>query len=138
MSSPGTPGTPDPQSLDQITRATGLGAFVVGGVSQGGGSQWGQQVDASNVTGMALGGMPDLLGGGITDIPSALVKLGEFLLTLPLEVLQMLAQFIPGVDSSMFGDVATAVDTILNAILIDPFSAFMSLVQALIKPFTDL
>jgi hypothetical protein len=123
------PVTPNPQSLDQITKATGLGAFIIGGSTQGGGTQWGQTVDGSTVASMTMGGLPNILSGGLADIPMAIEKITELLLTLPLEVLQAMQQIIPGAIPEQFIDVATSVETIMSAIATPVFTLFDTFTQ---------
>ncbi|GAB4701004.1 hypothetical protein MOKP118_45140 [Mycobacterium avium subsp. hominissuis] len=74
----------------------------------------------------------------ITDIPEALSRLADYLRTLPLEALQLFQGFIPGAAADAFNTVESAVETIVNAILVDPLGSIRTVITQIIEIFQGL
>lgn len=137
--------SPDPKSLDPITKATGLGAFVIGGVSQGGGAQWGQGINESFVQGLyQLSPLNPL---------NMLEVLGEALAKLPLEALQQFQALFPDLSGVNWTDAESVINGILSQVVPKPimqsitdfenwvtttFQPLLTLVNAMLGPFGSL
>lgn len=108
------------QSADQVygnqpdlTGLVGLGAFQMGG----GSTKYGQNVTDAFVQTL-IHGPAVVLAQGFTSIEHFMEELANYLKTLPIEALRLFQAFIPGAVSSAFNTVASAVETIINALSI--------------------
>lgn len=121
-------------NIPDLASLVGLGAFKVGG---GGSTNWGQGVTEDFVQSLIKG--PAIsLPTSISDVPAAIVKLGEYLATLPLEALQLFEGFIPGSVAEDFANVTTAVSTIVNGLLVDPLGTIVTVLNQIIEIFQGL
>lgn len=106
-----TPNQPIPQTLETLL---GFGAFQLGG----GVFRYGQTL-TEDITRSLIAGAGTALTGAFTTIEEFIQHLGAYLLTLPLEALQWMRQFIPGSVLSDFDTITGAVDTIIAALHLD-------------------
>lgn len=120
-------------NVPDLASLVGLGAFQVGSADQ----NFGQNVTESFVKSL-IGGPALSLPTSISDVPSALVHLAEYLTSLPLEALQWFQSLIPGSTSDDFTDITTAVSTIINAIMVDPLGTLISAFNQIIDIFSGL
>lgn len=109
----------------------GLGAFQVGNADQNFGQNVTEAFVKSLIQGPAVG-----LPTSISDVAGALSHLGDYLKTLPLEALQLFQGLIPGSVIDDFNTVENAVETIVNAILIDPLGSIRTVITQIIDIFS--
>lgn len=120
-------------NIPDLRSLVGLGAFQVGNADQNYGQNVTEAFVRSLIQGPAIG-----LPTSITDIPEALSRLADYLLTLPLEALQLFQGFIPGAAADAFNTVESAVETIVNAILVDPLGSIRTVITQIIEIFQGL
>lgn len=121
------PSPGDPQ-LGTLSDMLGVGAFEIGGSGTAFGQDLGDDLIGSIIRGPGVS-----IPTSLSDIPSALANLADFLLTLPLEALQMMKDFIPGAEDSEFLDSATAVATIMAQLAGAPIMASIEALAKLIE-----
>ena len=103
--------TPNQSPGSELEKAIGIGAFQLGG----GTYNYGQDLTEAVAKTLILGPAGSIMSG-IDDIATAIHRVAQYLLTLPLETLQYLEEFIPGTTAEDFETVNKAVDTIMGAL----------------------
>ncbi|MDV6975347.1 glycine-rich domain-containing protein [Mycobacterium intracellulare] len=104
-----------------LSGLVGVGAFQMGG----GSTNYGQNVTDAFVQTL-IHGPAVVLAQGFTSIEHFMGELANYLKTLPIEALRLFQAFIPGAVSSAFNTVASAVETIINALSIQNLKMMVS------------
>lgn len=125
--------TPNQGLPSTIETLLGIDAYTAG---DGTGTHYGQNIGADLVMSLINGGAPTL-AQAFEDLPSFLVKLAEFLVTMPLDALKALRSFLPGTSADDFEDGPTAVNTIINALGLNHLKMTLTHFLAWVADFFD-